>query len=90
MKSFKLKSNGSFGMLEDMMPHNQHPNQQEGLDLYVRVLNLVSGEDCHKKLYEGRGGRLYFKHKGYSNMYMDSFDQEVTYVPYQIIYEEEK
>ncbi len=88
VESHTIKSNGFFGILEEPVPHNQHTNQQLGLDLYIKVLNLRTGEVCFKKMYKNTKG-LYFKHTGYSPMYPDTFDRFVTYIPYQIIHHEE-
>lgn len=53
-----------FGLIGEPVPNKQHPNQQKGLDLYVSVVNLDTGERCFKKLYDGKKG-LHFKHTGY-------------------------
>lgn len=75
----------SFGLVEGPMAHKQHPNQQAGLDLYVRVINFDTGETCFKKLYENKRG-LHFKHTGYSPMYLDDFTDDATVIPFQVKY----
>lgn len=96
IEQHKLKSNGFFGIVEEPHEHKQHSNQQGGLDLYVTLINFSTGEQCHKKLYQNTKG-LHFKHSGgYWNKqpasgthYLDSFTEEVLYVPFQIIELEE-
>lgn len=83
-KRVKVDPNINFAILEDPVPHKQHSNQQKGLDLYITVLNIDTGETCFKKLYENTKG-LYFKHTGYSPMYLKSFTKERVYVPYQVL-----
>ncbi len=73
-----------FGMPGEPEPHEQHPNQQRGLDVYVRVVNFDTGEWCFKKLYENRRG-LHFKHTGYSPMYLADFTASGVVVPFQVI-----
>lgn len=73
----------AFGIVDGPKPHKQHPNQQSGLDLYVRVINFDSGELCFKKLYENAKG-LHFKHAGYSPMYLADFVADGFYVPFQV------
>lgn len=82
LKQYTLRSNGDFAIIEDPTPHKQHPNQQKGLDLYIKVLNIYTGEECFKKMYENKKG-LHFKHTGYSPMYLDEFDKTIVYIPYQ-------
>ncbi len=72
-----------FGLSGEPVPHQQHPNQRKGLDLYVSVVNFESGEWCFKKLYEGKRG-LHFKHTGYSPMYLADFAAEGFIVPFQV------
>ena len=72
-----------FGLVDGPTPHEQHPNQQKGLDLYVRVINFDTGETCFKKLYENKRG-LHFKHTGYSSMYLDDFTDRATVIPFQV------
>ena len=95
MESYRIKSNGFFGLIKEPFEHKQHPNQQNGLDLYVEVVNFHSGEHCLKKLYENTKG-LHFKHSANSTWnpqkqsgthYITSFDEWVTYIPFQIIKE---
>lgn len=74
-----------FGLVGEPVDHRQHPNQQEGLDRYVHVINLDTGERCFKKLYSnGRG--LHFKHTGYSPMYLDDFHASATVYPFQVVF----
>ena len=72
-----------FGLVDGPTPHEQHPNQQKGLDLYVRVINFDTGETCFKKLYENKRG-LHFKHTGYGSMYLDDFTERATVIPFQV------
>lgn len=71
-----------FGLVSEPTPHKQHPNEQNGLDLYVEVYNLDTGERCWKKLYENSKG-LHFKHTGYSPMYVSDFQQPAEIIPFQ-------
>lgn len=71
-----------FALIEGPHEHKQHQNQQGGLDLYVRVLNIDTGEVCHKKLYRNSKG-LHFKHTGYPPTYLDQMHGEILHVPYQ-------
>lgn len=73
-----------FGLRGEPTPHRQHPNQTKGLDLYVSVINFDTHELCWKKLYENTKGR-YFKHTGYSSMYIHNFTESCTVVPFQIV-----
>lgn len=73
-----------FGLVEGPVEHEQHPNQQKGLDLYVTVINFDTGERCFKKLYENKRG-LHFKHTGYSPMYLDDFTADATVYPFQVV-----
>lgn len=66
-----------FGKVVD---HKQHTNQQGGLDKYVTVVNLDTGEECFKKLYENKRG-LHFKHTGYSPMYLTDFQELAAFFP---------
>lgn len=74
-----------FGLEGDPVPHEQHPNQRKGLDLYVKVVNFDTGEWCFKKLYENSRG-LHFKHTRYSPMYLSDFTSIANVVPFQVIY----
>lgn len=74
----------TFGIVEGPIEHKQHPNQQRGLDLYVRAINFETGEQCFKKLYEGKRG-LHFKHTGYSPMYLDDFVADGEVIPFQFL-----
>jgi hypothetical protein len=76
-----------FGLVGEPVEHKQHQNQQKGLDLYVRVINLETGENCFKKLYENKTG-LHFKHTGYSPMYLKDFTKSGTVYPFQYYVEE--
>ena len=79
---FRVKSNGQFGILDKPFDHKQHPNQQGGLDKYIRVINFDSGEECLNKLYENTKG-LHFKQRG--THYLSEFTKEAIYIPFQII-----
>jgi len=81
IKKKTLKTNGYFGILEDPKPHKQHPNQQEGLDLYIRVVNFRTGAVCFKKIYKNKKG-LHFKHSMVH--YLKEFVHEAIYIPFQI------
>lgn len=73
-----------FGLIGEPTPHPQHPNQQKGLNHYVSVVNLDTGERCFKKLYaNGRG--LHFKHTGYSPMYLSDFTENAVVFPFQFV-----
>lgn len=68
MKSYVVKYNNKyphFGLVGHPVSKKQHSNQQNGLDLYVTVVNFDTGEECFKKLYLGKRG-VYFKHTGYT------------------------
>lgn len=83
IEQYKLKSNGYFSLVnEQPFPKKQHPNQQDGLDLYVNVVDHNTGQINSVKLYENTRG-LYFKKSG--NWYLKDFTSTVTYVPFQII-----
>jgi len=72
-----------FGLLGEPFAHRQHPNQQGGLDVYVKVINFDTGERCVKKLYKNTRG-LHFKHTGYSPMYLADFTAAGTFLPFQV------
>lgn len=74
-----------FGLVGEPVDHEQHPNQQAGLDRYVHVINFETGERCFKKLYSNSRG-LHFKHTGYSPMYLTDFTQSATVIPFQVIF----
>lgn len=74
-----------FGLFGDPEQHKQHPNEKKGLDVYVNVINFDTGEWCFKKLYENKRG-LHFKHTGYSPMYLSSFTETATVIPFQVVY----
>lgn len=87
MESYKVNIDPNyphFGLEDAPVKHSQHPNQQKGLDLYVRVTHFETGERCFKKLYENKTG-IYFKHTGYSPMYIRNFTAEATVVPFQVL-----
>ena len=92
----KLKSNGFFGLIKGPFDQDQHPNQQKGLNKYIYMVNLCTGELCTKKLYQNTKG-LHFKHssgnrpmnKMKSTHYLSEFTSYVLYVPFQIIEVEE-
>jgi len=77
-----LKSNGSFSILEDVYDKAQHPNQQEGLNKYVDVIDHFTGNVNSVKLYENTKG-LHFKKDG--SHYLSEFTQEFLYVPFQML-----
>jgi len=77
-----------FGIIDGPVDHKQHPNQQAGLDLYVRVVNFQTGEVCFKKLYKNATG-LHFKHTGYSPMYIADFTRDGYFVPFQVFLDAE-
>lgn len=86
MKSFKqstLKSNGWFAIVTPPYDKKQHPNQQNGLDKYVDVLNEYTGNVNSCKLYENTKG-LHFKADGATH-YLDEFTDEVIWIPFQVI-----
>ena len=72
-----------FGLDGEPFEHDQHPNQQLGLDLYIHVINFDTGERCCKKLYKNTLG-LYFKHSGYSPMYLTDFTAVGHVIPFQL------
>lgn len=86
VRKLKANPNIDFAIIQEPVEHKQHPNQKGGLDLYISVLNISTGEVCFKKLYKNTKG-LHFKHTGYSPMYLKEFTREVHYVPYQVIIE---
>lgn len=73
-----------FGMVGEPEPHKQHCNQQRGLDIYVKVINLDTGEECHKKLYQNSKG-LHFKHTGYSPTYLSNMTGDAVVYPFQVM-----
>lgn len=77
-----LKSNGLFAIVKWPYGKAQHPNQQNGLDMYVDVLNLDTGCVCSVKLYNNTKG-IHFKFKG--SHYISDFNDEIVWVPYQIL-----
>jgi len=87
VESYSLKSNGWFSILIPPYDKKQHPNQQQGLDKYVDVVNHYTGNVNSVKLYENKTG-LYFKADGGTH-YLDYFTQEVIYIPFQIIFHAE-
>ena len=83
IESFKLKSNGWFSIVKEPYDKKQHPNQQQGLDRYVDVLNHYTGNINTVKLYENKKG-FHFKADG-STHYLLEFVDEIVYVPFQIL-----
>lgn len=81
MKSFQLKSNGSFSIVKDAYDKKQHTNQQCGLDMYVDVLDHTTGRINIVKLYKNTKG-VYFKKEG--SHYLLDFTLTYIYIPYQI------
>lgn len=80
-----VKSNGKFSITREPHPSKQHQNQQNGLDLYVHVLDHFTGNVNRVKLYENTKG-LHFKKNG--RHYLSDFTQDYIYVPFQIIKDE--
>lgn len=81
IKQYKVKTNGDFALLVEPYAKKQHPNQQNGLDKYVDVLDLGTGLVNSVKLYENSKG-LHFKKGG--THYLSSFTRECVVVPYQV------
>ena len=79
---YRLKSNGIFSIKKDRYPKKQHPNQQEGMDEYIDVVDHGTGNINSVKLYKNTKG-VYFKKNG--NHYLHDFIKTVGYVPFQII-----
>lgn len=77
-----LKSNGRFSIIKDKYHKYQHPNQQDGLDMYVNVLDHCTGNINSLKLHKNSKG-LYFKKAGF--WHLSKFTQEYLHIPYQII-----
>lgn len=87
LESYKCRYNKNypyFGIIGEPFDRKQHPNQQKGLDIYVRCVNFDTGEICMKKLYENTKG-IYFKHTGYSSMYISEFNDECLVFPFQVL-----
>lgn len=78
----------AFGLVEGPLKYPQHQNQQKGLDLYVRVINLDTGERCFKKLYQNTKG-LHFKHTGYPPTYLDALTEDAKFVPWQVLFSDD-
>ena len=77
---YKLLSNGSYSLVDGPFEQKQHPNQQNGLDLYVKILDHTTDNINIVKLYENKNG-LFFKKKG--NHYLKNFRTHILYVPSQ-------
>lgn len=73
-------TDGLFALIKQPYAKQQHPNQQGGLDLYVDIIDLDTGNLNSVKLYENKKG-LHFK-KGGSH-YLSEFIGIVTVIPYQ-------
>lgn len=82
IEQYTLKSNGWFSIVKEPYDKKQHPNQQQGLDKYVDVLNHYSGRVNSVKLYENNTG-LHFKADG--THYLYEFTQDYLYIPFQIL-----
>lgn len=82
MRVMKLKSNGYFSIKKMPYSKKQHPNQQGGLDLYVDVIDEITGNLNQVKLYENKKG-LHFKKNG--SHYLDEFVIDVEVIPFQVI-----
>lgn len=78
----QLKSNGLFSMVKGPYEKEQHPNQQGGLDLYVDVIDEITGNLNQVKLYENKKG-LHFKKNG--THYLYEFNINVVVVPFQVL-----
>lgn len=78
--NIEAPTNGLFALVKQPYGKAQHPNQQCGLDIYVDVIDLVTGNKNSLKLYDGVRGR-YFKKNG--THYLSDFTKTVTVVPYQ-------
>jgi len=83
IEQIEVKSNGVFGMIGEPHDHKQHPAEQNGLDLYVTLINFQTGERCHKKLDENTKG-LHCKHTGFPPMYLRDFNRSAVIVPFQV------
>lgn len=96
METHNLKSNGWFSIIEPPKKYKDGKCADDGT-LYISVLNEATGEHCFKKIYENKKG-LHFKYSSTyrktsslkcadipSVHYIDSFTQDIIYVPYQII-----
>lgn len=88
IESYNLKSNGWFSILIPPYDKKQHPNQQQGLDKYVDVVNHYTGNVNSVKLYENKTG-LHFKADGGTH-YLEDFTKNVTYIPFQILDKEDE
>jgi len=77
-----VKSNGSFSIVEGPYEKKQHPNQQQGLDIYVDALDHSTGNINTVKLYNNKKG-LHFKKDG--SHYLSDFTMDYLWVPFQII-----
>lgn len=84
IEQYRLKSNGSFSIIKDVYDKVQHPNQQNGLNKYIDVLDHSTGNVNSVKLYDnGMSGELHFMKKGRS-YYLKDFTLVSVYVPFQI------
>ena len=81
IEKYKLRSNGVFSIIRDIYNKNQHPNQQNGLDLYIDVIDHSTGNINSVKLYDNTKGK-HFKKQG--SWYLNDFDRFVIYVPFQV------
>lgn len=84
IESHIYKYTDNFLLVNGPYPHQQHPNQQDGLDMYVDLINRNTNEKCCKKLYSNGKG-LHFKHSGLPVTYMHDFVDDALYVPHQVI-----
>jgi len=78
-----LKSNGKFSIFRDVYSKKQHPNQQNGTDEYVDVVNHSTGNINSLKIYLNAKGEKYFKKNGSHKI--DDFNEVIKYIPFQII-----
>ena len=83
LKYTHVKSNGVFGLLKGPYDKKQHSNQQNGLDMYVDVINYHTGRECSLKLYNNKHG-IHFKMDGVH--YLDEFVDDAIYIPFQIVH----
>ena len=79
--SYELKSNGKFSIVNHSYYKKQHSNQQNGIDMYVDVLDHSTGIVNSVKLYENTKG-IHFKKGG--NHYLPEFVLDYIYIPLQI------
>lgn len=74
-------SDGNFAISGEPYKRKQHTNQQNGLDIYVNLLNLRTGNWNTCKLYKNTKG-YHAKLSGFSPVYLQSFTKLVEVVFY--------